>query len=293
MILVTGATGSIGRYLVRELLERDLPVRAFVRDAAKGRALGCEFVLGDFDDPSSLAAALKGVDRVFLNGSGVVPADGEQPMVRQQRTAIDLAREAGVSQVVKLSVWQPRPGGKLSVGAHWAIEQHLKESGPPWTILQPNAFMQNFLTGQAAFTMDGDLHGAYGDGRMSYIDCADIAACAARLLADGGGIGETYALTGPEALDHHTIAARLSRTIGRTVRYQDHSPEEFASILTAQGVPAWFASDAAALYAETAAGHLAATTPAVHALTGRPPRTFDDFLTANQDHLRAAPHLGR
>ncbi|WP_158558043.1 hypothetical protein [Spongiactinospora gelatinilytica] len=136
--------------------------------------------------------------------------------------------------------------------------------------VRPAIRSQNFLTGQAAFTMDGGLRGAYGDGRMSYIDCADIAACAARLLADGGGIGETYALTGPEALDHHTIAARLSRTIGRTVRYQDHSPEEFASILTAQGVPAWFASDAAALSAETAAGHLAATTSAVHTLTGRP-----------------------
>jgi NAD(P)H dehydrogenase (quinone) len=112
MILVTGATGSIGRYLVRRLRQQRVPLRALVRDEAKGRALGCEYVVGDFDDPGSIAAAVVGVDRLLLNAAGAQPASGAQPMVRQQKAAIDAAVRAGVTKVVKVSVWRARGVGK-------------------------------------------------------------------------------------------------------------------------------------------------------------------------------------
>ena len=289
MILVTGATGSIGRALVRQLSADRVAFTALVRDEAKGRALGCDFVVGDFDDPDSVAAALQGVDRLFLNGSGAQPVDGdgEQPMVRQQKAAIDAAKQAGVERIVKVSVWHAHEGGRLAEGAHWEIEQHLKASGLGWSLLQPSGFMQNFLTGAGSFSAEGNLVGSYGDAAVSYIDCEDIAACAATLLTGPYGSGETFVLTGPRALTHPQIAEQLSAALGRTVRYVDLPPDELAATLRSQGLPPRFSDDIAVLLREVASGSLVATTSAVRDLTGRAPRTFEEFLATNSEALRA------
>lgn len=199
-------------------------------------------------------------------------------MVRQQRAVIDAAVTAGVEHVVKLSVWHAVPDGRLAEGAHWHIEQHLKASGLGWSILQPNGFMQNFRTGAAVFTDDGDILGAYGDSRVSYVDCADIAAAATALLTGDPRHGETFVLTGPEALTHAEIAAKLSAVAGREIRYRDLPPAAFAERLVGLGLPAAFAHDVATLFAQVADGRLAPISPDVATLTGRPPRTFDEFL---------------
>ncbi|MFD8922662.1 NAD(P)H-binding protein [Streptomyces sp. NPDC059569] len=233
MILVTGATGTIGRYLVRALAEADVPFRALVRDARKGKELDCAFTVGDFDDPVSMASALKGVDRLLLNSGGALPVEGQQPMVRQQTGVIDAARAAGVSSVVKISAWQPGPDTKLSVRAHWEIEQYLKASGLRWASLQPTGYMQNFFTGEGGFTHSGALEGPYGAGRVAYLDAYDVAACAAALLTGPIRGGETYALTGPEALTHEEIAAKLA------IPFHDLTPQEAAEGLRAQGLPGW------------------------------------------------------
>ncbi|WP_240507316.1 SDR family oxidoreductase [Streptomyces kanamyceticus] len=122
------------------------------------------------------------------------------------RALVRDARTAGVSWVVKMSAWQPGPDTKLSVRAHWEIEQHLKASGLAWTSLQPTGYMQNFFTGEGGFTHGGALEGPYGAGRVAYIDAYDIAARAAALLTGPPRGGETYALTGPEAPTHEEIA---------------------------------------------------------------------------------------
>jgi uncharacterized protein YbjT (DUF2867 family) len=219
-----------------------------------------------------------GVDVLFLNAGGAQPAAGEQPMVAQQKRLIDAARAAGTGYVVKISVWGAEPGGKLAGGAHWEIEQYLKASGLSWTILQPNGFMQNFMTGAGLLASDGDLVGSTGDGKVSYIDCADIAACAAATLTGRRRDRETFVLTGPEALANTEIAAKLSTALGRTVTYVPVSTGEMAANLIAQGLPEQFARDVAALWEGVADGSLAPTTTAVQELTGRPPRSFDEFL---------------
>ncbi|MEV6965292.1 NAD(P)H-binding protein [Hamadaea sp. NPDC051192] len=270
MILVTGATGSIGRHLVRRLTDHNVQFKALVRhDHAD---LDCDRVVGDFDNPASIARALKGVDRLFLNGGGAIPTDGPQPMVRQQVTAIDAAITAGVSTIVKVSVWGAKPGGKLAEGAHWEIEQHLKSSSLAWSLLQPSGFMQNFRTGAGTFTDDGALIGLAGDWRVSYIDAFDIAACAAELLISPHRGNDTYVLTGPEALTQAEIAKKLG--IGTL----DLTESEMASRLTGLGLPAAFAADVVELWREVAAGSLSATTDGVQHLTGRGPRSFDEFL---------------
>ncbi|GII96208.1 NAD(P)-dependent oxidoreductase [Sinosporangium siamense] len=284
--MVTGATGSIGRHLVR-LLQRDgVAFRALVRDEAKGRALGCDYVVGDLGDPASIDAALRGADRLFLNSTGAQPVDGEQPVIRLQKNAIDAAARAGVDHIVKVSVWHANEGGLLSEGAHWEIERHLASAGPGWSTLQPGGFMQNFL-GYGSFTAAGELINPYGDTPVSYIDCLDIAACGAALLTGAYGKSETYVLTGPEAVTHAQIAGKLSAVLGRVVPTLEMGPQELAANVKSQGVPARFADDFAGLLAKVANGAHTATTSAVRDLTGRPARDFDAFLADNRPAFEA------
>jgi NAD(P)H dehydrogenase (quinone) len=288
VILVTGATGSIGRHLVTRLRQRRVPFLALVRSQERGRELGCDFTVGDFDDPGSIARALRGVDRLFLNAGGAVPADGDQPMIRQQEAAIDAAVAAGVSQVVKVSVLGARAGGRLATGAHWRIEEHLRASGLAWSVLRPSGFMQNFLTGAGSLTIDGRLIDGYGGGKVAYIDCYDIGACAAALLTGPGRTAGSFALTGPEPLTYADITEKLSAALGRPVGSVTLTPGKLAATLKTRGLPAEFADDVATLAGEVAGGALAVTTPAVRDLTGRAPRTFDQFIAANVTALEAA-----
>jgi NAD(P)H dehydrogenase (quinone) len=288
MILVTGATGSIGRHLVEWLKQRDVPFRALVRSQDKGRELGCDFAVGDFDDRGSVSRALADVDRLFLNAGGAVPADGDQPMIRQQNAAIDAAARAGVSQVVKISVLGARAGGHLATGAHWQIERHLRASGLAWSVLRPNGFMQNFVTGAGSLTVDGKLIDGYGGAPVSYIDCRDIAACAGALLTGPASTAQTTVVTGPEPLTCADVAGKLSVALGRPVGHVTLPPAELAAALRARGLPARFADDVAALAREVADGSLAPATPGVRDLTGRDPGTFDQFIAVNREALRAA-----
>ncbi|MGW4379081.1 NAD(P)H-binding protein [Kitasatospora sp. NPDC004531] len=286
MILVTGATGSIGRHLVRQLADRKAEFKALVRDEAKGRELGCAYLVGDFDDPASLTAAFEGVDRLFLNGPGAQAVDGEQPMVRQIGAVIDAAAAAGVERVVKISVWHAAPGGLLSEGAHGELDRRLAATGLAWTVLQPSGFLQNLL-GPAAFTPDGRLISRYGDGPISHIDCHDIAACAAALLTGPARPGETFVLTGPEALTDAQLADRVATALGRPVDLVTLTPDALAAALAGRGAPLAFAADLADLLRAAAAGSLAEVTTAVPDLLGRPARTVDAFLADNLPALRA------
>jgi uncharacterized protein YbjT (DUF2867 family) len=207
---------------------------------------------------------------------GGLVVEAAEELVQQQFAVIDAARAAEVSRVVKVSAWRPHPDAKLSVRAHWEIEQHLKGSCLTWSILQPTGYMQNFFTGEGGFARSGALAGPYGEGRVAYIDAYDIAACAAVLLTGSRGAGMTYALTGPEALTHEEIATKL------TVPFRDLPPEEAARDLRARGLPGWFVDDLLWLYADLASGGLSEVTTAVSDLTGRAPRTFDEFLAANE-----------
>jgi NAD(P)H dehydrogenase (quinone) len=288
MIVVTGATGTIGRHLVAALRTAGVPFRAMVRDPARAGGLGCELVRGDFDNPATLPAAFADADQLFLNAGPAGPVEGPQPMVRQQVAAIDAARAAGIGHVVKVSVWRAGVGRPLAEGAHGEIERHLAGSGPASTLLRPGGFMQNLVTGVAGFGPAGELVDIYRGARVSYVDCVDIAACAAAVLTGGPGRGAAHVLTGPEALTATDIAARLSAALGRTISTTAPTPADLQAGLVARGLPAAFAADVATLSREVAAGALASTSTAVEDLTGRPARTFDRFIADNLDALRRA-----
>lgn len=274
----SGSRGHRIHRTVRQLDEAGGPFRALVRDVAGGEALGCPCVVGDFDRPETLAAAFAGADQLLLNSAGAIPlaeGEGPQPMIRQQNDAIDVARAAGIRRVVKICVLRPAEGAGLSVGAHGEIERHLKASGLEWTILQPSAFLQNMVTGDGGMAAEGRIAVPYGAGRVACVDAYDIAASAAVPLTGEVGTGRTYVLTGPEALTHGEIAERLGIT------YHDVPPAQAAAGLRANGLPECFVAELLALWADMAAGGLADPTEDVRELTGRRPRTLEEFLRAH------------
>ncbi|TMR94371.1 NAD(P)H-binding protein, partial [Nonomuraea basaltis] len=258
MIVITGATGSIGRALIERLHGRD--VLAVVRRPADD--LGCDYALGDFDEPDTIGRLLSPGDRLFLNSSlwpGFVDA---------HRAVIDLAARVGVAQIVAISVRDAAPGAKLGTGMHGAVDAHLRKSGVPWSILQPTGFMQNLPRD----VQEGRFYGSYGSAQVNYIDTRDIAEVAAALLTRPVGADRDYVLTGPESPSHDQIAEQISAALGRPVRYVDLPVPEMAAHLERQGVPQPHARDLAELMAEAEDGRWATTTAAVEDLTGRPPR---------------------
>jgi len=282
VILVIGATGHVGSELVRLLAERGTPARALIHSpdrAASIQRLGLEVALGDFEQPDTLDAAMAGCDHVFL----LSPPHPRQP--EQEQHVIDAAKRAGVGHVVKQSVPGADPDAGVVFGRwHAQIEQSLAQSGLAHTLLRPSYFMQNFLMSAQLVAEQGVLYGMTGEARISYIDASDIAAVAAQVLTSPGNHGTSYMLTGPEALTAAEVAERLSAATGRQVRYVNMPPEAFRQALAGAGLPGWLVDALVEGNTMLAAGHGATVTDEVARLTGRPPRTFEQFAA---DHRAA------
>jgi uncharacterized protein YbjT (DUF2867 family) len=276
VILVTAATGQVGREVVRRLAGAG-PVRAMVRDpAAAGDLAGAEIVVARFEDADALAAAMAGVETVFLAGR-------DSPgYVAQQERAIAAAAAVGVRHVVKLSALGARFGSPVELMRdHHAGEERLEGSGMAWTFLRPHLYMQNLLRFAGPVAAEGRLAAPMGDGAYPFVDTRDVAAAAAAVLrAPAGHAGRAYALTGPRAVGYAEIARQMGEIVGRDVRYEALSPDAFRVDLEAAGIPAWRAADLAAIpSAYTDAEHRPAD--GVAELTGRPPTPIERFL---EDH---------
>ncbi|MET3712804.1 uncharacterized protein YbjT (DUF2867 family) [Sphingomonas trueperi] len=276
MILVSGATGGIGGEVCRLLKNAGTPFRALCRKQEQVESLakkGINAVRGDFDQPETLAAAMQGIDTMFL----ITPPTQQQ--VAQETAAIDAAKEAGVRRIVKISasdgnVRSPVPWAK----AHALIDHHLRASGIGWTILKPTAFMQNFLWFKDPIAK-GFLPQVAGKGSVSWADTRDVAGVAAAVLTEDGHEGATYFLTGPETLDMKEAAARLSKVLGRKVRYLDLPSSLFWGLLRLTGNSGWMAKGLVVQFADVVAGHHDIDpTFEIERLTGKPPHDFTDFL---------------
>lgn len=283
MILVTGATGTVGSEVVRQLVATGERPRALVRDPATARQrLGdqVEHVVGDLDRPETIAAALAGVDRVFL----LTTQSSRQP--EWERAVIGAAARTGVGQLVKLSVFRANEQSPLQVARqHGQAERVLAQSGLAATILRPVFFMQNLL----AMVHDGAIATAAGDGRVAMVDARDIAAVAVATLTGGGHAGKTYTLTGPEALSFYQVASVLSRQTGRPLRHVRVPPDKVRVALQGRGVAAWFADDMAKLHSMLAVGYEEVVTDDIHRVTGRPPRTLAQFAGDHAGVLTRPP----
>jgi uncharacterized protein YbjT (DUF2867 family) len=272
MILVIGATGTIGTEVVGQLLAADERPRAFVRDRDKARRLlgeRVEPVMGDLERPETIEAALAGVDRVFL----LTTQSSRQP--DWERRVIAAAARAGVAHLVKLSVFRADERSPLRFARqHWQAERALEQSGLAWTIVRPVFLMQNLRT----MVRSGAIYTAAGDGRVAMIDARDIAAVAAAALTTPGHEAKIYTLTGPEALTFDDVASNLSRQSGMQIRHVRVSVDDVRTALESAGVAAWFADDMARLHAMLAAGYEDVVTDDVRAVTGSPARTLAQFV---------------
>jgi uncharacterized protein YbjT (DUF2867 family) len=275
MILVTGATGTIGSHLVPSLLEQNAPVRLLVRDADRARAAfgdSVDIVSGDLRDASSVGVALKGVEKVFLNSPSL------EGFIDLQRPLIDAAKAAGVDHLVRLSVAGAAPDATTSYGrGHFALDEYLKASGLTWTILQPNGFLQNLLSNVETIK-EGAIYSSAGDGHIAMIDARDIAEVAASVLTRGGHTGESLVLTGGEAVTYGDIAAAFAAELGHDVSCVDVPPEVTRQNLLGFGLPAGQVEDIVALFAIFRAGYASAVTPTVANVLGRAPRSLATFV---------------
>src|SRR5215813_7265703 len=197
MILITGATGNVGLELTRKLFDRGLPVRAFVRDRSRAKAIslpGIELVEGDFARPDTFARALDGVEQLFL----LMPSSAD--VEQRQRNFVDAAKQARVKHIVKLSQFgaDAAAAGRFQ-RYHAGVEHHIVKSRIPYTFLRPNLFMQALLNFRSTIASQGILYAAAGNARVSVIDVRDIASVAAATLTRSEHENQTYELTGPRS----------------------------------------------------------------------------------------------
>lgn len=278
-VLVTGATGMVGRHVVSALRDRGVRTRAFVRDPERGvELLGAEVQLavGDFADRASLDRALVGIDRVFL-ACGNVPGQ-----VELECAAIDAARAAGVQRVVKLS--GPRPATTSPIPFerwHAEIERHLIGSGISWTLLRPCTYVTNLLMHAEAVRHTGRLMAPAATAEIAFVDPRDVAACAAAAVAEDGHAASAYALTGPEPITFERIARELSAATGRPIAYVDVPAAAARQGMVEAGLPEPVADAILAVFAVQRTGAMARVSDTVRSLTGREPRTVACFA---RDH---------
>ena len=263
--LVIGANGTVGSALAPLLAAKGHTVRK-----ATSRAAGPGEVTLDVVKGTGLAAALEGVDAAFLLAPpGYVNQDELlAPVVHQ-------AKASGVKKIVLMSAM----GANADEAAPLRkAERHLEASGIAWNVIRPNWFMQNFNT----FWVQGiQQHGAIflpvGKAKGSFIDARDIAAVAAELLSRSDLDGRDFDLTGSVALDHDQVAEILSRETGRTIRFENITPDAMRAGLLGAGVPAPYAEFLVTILGFFAAGYSERTTDAVQAITGRAPRTLEAY----------------
>jgi uncharacterized protein YbjT (DUF2867 family) len=278
-VVVIGGTGPLGSAVVRELVERDVAVRAVSRRIDAPRPDGVELVTADLADADSLDRAFAGARRVFLLSSPT----RDQP--RLETNGIEAAERSGVEHVVKISNIPIAGLGDGLHGNHRAIERRLAESPVVSTVLQPSFFI-SVLERQIGLLKRGRFVMPTGDGRIAWIDPRDIAEVAATVLAADEPPRAALPLTGPEALSAAAITERISGVCGVDVTLLQPDRARWHSDLLAGGMDPWLADSTHHLYDAVERDALADVSPVVEAVLGRPPRPVDDWLRE-----RLAPRL--
>ena len=276
MIFVTGATGTVGSEVVRQLRAAGVPVRAGVRSPQKAvdlQQLGAEVVEFDYARPETFAKALDGVTKVFfLTVSAGFDRESETRFVQAMK-------DAGVRHVVKLSVWNAQDEAYAIARWHRESEKLIESSGIPYTFLRPSGFMQNLPTFfGAAIKQYGAFSLPMAQSSVGHIDVRDIAAVAAKILRDGGHEGRGYNLSGPAALSYGQVAEQLAEILGKPVHYSAVSPQDWKRTMMGYGQPEPMVDAMLDLYAYYECGGSAEVSPAVEQITGRAPSSMGQFL---------------
>lgn len=275
--LVTGATGNTGSGVAAALVENGHPVRALVRDPSKAASLqqaGAELMTGDLDDPRTLTSGLlDGVGRVYFS-----TWNGPTALQHWKNFREVVASAGARPHIVRLSAFGT-PESRI-ISELQKAEEDLKASGLPWTILQPTFFMQNVIVTASTVKGDRAIYWDWGEGRAGMIDVRDVVDSAAGALTRKASEveGETFVLTGPEAVGFADVAETLSRVLGKGVTYVPVPHEVAAEALLGMGLPEWVVGGFGELAEGFANGFAELTTDRVERLAGHPPRAFERFV---------------
>jgi uncharacterized protein YbjT (DUF2867 family) len=275
MICVTGAGGTVGGEVVKQLEGAKTPFRAAYfseQKASAARSRGIDAVTIDYNRPETLEAAFRGCEKLFLLGPNV------QNQTELELNAVEAAKRVGVRHIVKLSVLGADQEGFLLAKIHRPVENAIQSSGIAWTMLRPNGFMQNVVTYLSdTIKSEGVFYSASGEATISHVDVRDLAAVAVKALREPGHEGKVYSLSGPEALTYDDIANELSNVLGRTISHINLSPSDLKNGMLAAGTPEWYADmllDLERHYREQRAGVI---TGDIKAVIGRDPIKFEQY----------------
>lgn len=261
IVLVTGATGTLGRRIVDRLAGAGVRVRALTRDPAAAHLPDdVEVVRGDLTDPTGLGPALDGVTAVHLL---TLAGEGNVPLSTGEEIAA-AAVAAGVRRVTVLGT------------GDGPVERAVAASGLEWTALWPIDFMANTLGWAEAIRTEGVVREPFGGRRTASADEADVAAVVATVLLDGGHAGRRYTVTGPEALTPAEKAQAIGAALGREVRFEDLTPDQARAQWAAQGWPEAGIEFMIDMWA-TVPADVANVTTTVEDITGHPPRRFAEW----------------
>ena len=278
MILITGASGSVGREVVREMQKTGAEFCAMYR--SKGEAAkapkGVKTVIADFGDVVSMLDILRGVDRVFLVCSPI------RELVELEGNVIEASKKAGVKWIVLNSALGAEDYDKSFPSWHRKVEDKLTGSGIEFVILRPNGFMQNTITYLApAIRAQGAFYDAMGEAKTSLVDVRDVAAVAAKVLTTEGHAGQIYELNGPEAVTQDEVAKRIAEKSGRTVSHVNIPRGAHQKALLDLGMPDWQVQALIELQDYYVSGRAATVDGLIEKLLGRSPRALDEFLAEN------------
>ena len=278
-LVVTGATGHLGRLVIDSLLASGTPAAEITATGrtpeklAQLAALGVRTAQASFEDPAALEAAFAGADTVLLISGNEV---GQR--VRQHTNAIEAAVKAGVGRIVYTSVLGGDPEKLVLAPEHVATEQAILASGLPYTILRNGWYNENYAQALAQAAATGAVIGSAGDGRVASASRRDYAEAAAAVLAGTGHENKTYELSGDTAWDQQEFAKVLTEVTGREVAYRDLSPEEHLAALVGAGLDEGTAGFLTALDAGIRDGALELATGDLSRLLGRPTTPLADTL---------------
>lgn len=275
-VLVTAATGVLGRAIVDAAVDAGIPVRQGVRNPAKAKP-NIETVRLDYADPATIAPALAGASAIVLMAP---PLEANAPALLAP--VIDAAKAARIRHIVLISAF----GVNHDEQAALRIVEHLvMDSGVPFTILRPSFFMENFSEGFLASGIR-EQHAIFlaaGDGKTSFISVRDIATVVVASLLQSL-VGREIDLTGPAALDHAEVAAIISRASGHVVTYHQLTEDQMLDGARAHGMPEPVVTYMGALYAVVRAGFAAGVSDDFRAITGKAPTTFEAFARSTVWH---------
>ncbi|MFI6596942.1 SDR family oxidoreductase [Nonomuraea sp. NPDC050536] len=275
MILVTGATGNVGRGIVGRLTAAGHKVRALTRNPDTVFD-GAEVVVGDLDEPGTLRDLLTGVDTAYVMGLG--------PRVTEQVANVVRTAE-GLRRIVLMSSLSVEPArGGVVARWHREAEDTVRRSGIPWTFLRPGVFTSNALQWAASIRAEGVVRSMTGDTPVAPIHPDDIAAVAVTALLSSGHEGRAYSLTGPERTTPSGQTRLLGELLERPLTFEEVPAEAAVRAMTAFGTSEEEAEESVRSLRQD--GPFGTPLPTVHDLTGLAPRTFRDWASENLDAFR-------